>query len=77
MEPLLNEVEYDLWARSECFAGVCLIDEADIVDYIFDNRPKKYPCVAYLGPVHSPIELSNIQFIYSEQIAEWAKRFSL
>lgn len=77
MELLLNEAVYDLWVRTTCFADDDLIDEADIVDYIFDNRPQRYPCIAYLGPVESPIESFNIQFIYGEQITEWAKQFSL
>ena len=51
MELLLNEAVYDLWVRTTCFADDDLIDEADIVDYVFDNRPKRYPCVVYLGPV--------------------------
>ena len=49
MKLLLNESEYDLWVRATCFANDDLIDEADIVDYVFDNRPKKYPCVGYIG----------------------------
>lgn len=77
MELLLNESEYDSWVRATCFSDDDLIDEADIVDYIFDNRPKIYPCVVYLGPVLSPTESFNIQFIYGEQITEWAKRFSM
>lgn len=77
MELLLNEAVYDLWVRATCFADDDLIDETDIVDYVFDNRPKRYPCVVYLGPVQSPTESFNIQFIYGEQITEWAKRFSL
>lgn len=77
MELLLNESEYDLCVRATCFSGDDLIDEADIVDYVFDNRPKKYPCVGYLAPVQSPLDSFNIQFIYTEQITEWAKQFSM
>lgn len=77
MELLLNESEYDLWVRTTCFADDDLIDEADIVDYVFDNRPKKYPCVGYLAPIDSPLDSFNIQFVYPEQITEWAKQFSM
>jgi hypothetical protein len=76
MELLLNEAVYDLWVRATCFADDDLIDETEVVDYVFDNLLKMYPCVAYLGPVQSPTESFNIQFIYGEQITEWAKSFS-
>lgn len=77
MELLMNEAEYGLWIRTICFTDNDLIDEADIVDYLFENRPKSYPCVGYLGPVQRPIDPFNIKFIYSEQITGWAKKISV
>lgn len=50
---LLNEAEYDLWGRATCFVNDDLTDEADIADYVFNNRPKSYPCVGYLEAVQN------------------------
>lgn len=65
MELLLNEAVYDLWVRATYFADDDLIGEAGIVDYVFDNRAKMYPCVAYLGRCrflqnHSTFSLSTV-----------------
>lgn len=78
MKLIKNEVEYRDWMISDYLH---VEDEAFLYSYLspeeFDNElnnnmPEKFPCVGLIVYGNNTIEPAVTQFLYQDQIEEWA-----
>lgn len=78
MKLIKNEGEYRDWMIRDYLH---LDDEASLYSYLspeeldgdlIKNRPLKYPCIGLITYGDSVIEPAVTQFLYQDQIEEWA-----
>lgn len=82
MYMIKNDFEYREWMMKTYFLldgiqGDSLLTEEELEDFLFESRPRLYPCLASIQSSSvRPLD-NEISFIYPEQITHWAKEMGV
>lgn len=77
----MNEADFLQWVLRDYFLlenesqDLFMTDE-ELGDFINHSKPKRYPCVAYLSHSIKYPTISQMKFIYEEQLYQWIDKFS-
>lgn len=82
MQLLNNHFEYRHWMLYNYFMiegtdSTSLLSEEELDEYLFELRPRDYPClVTITSQTHQPLN-NEVTYIYREQIADWAEKMGV
>lgn len=82
MQLLYDDYEYRSWIMREYFLidgldNATVLSDEELDEFLFETRPDSYPCVALMAPsLNNPI-VSDVHFIYREQVSDWACKMGL
>ncbi|PLR39726.1 hypothetical protein CYR55_07610 [Chimaeribacter californicus] len=77
MKLLTDIVEYRTWLFDEYLlfpgSGINpLMNNEEVEELLFQNRPRFFPCIAYVTPSERHPGTAEVKYISKEQVEHWA-----